>query len=226
MPPKIREMARKILHAPKEITLSIAKPAEGITQQAYLAYDAQKEKLLIDILSNEEFQSVLVFASTKEKVKKLGADLKAKGHAVKAFHSDIEQAEREQIMRDFKGRRLRILVGTDVLSRGIDVEGINLVVNYDAPPDPEDYVHRIGRTARADAKGTAITFINERDQEKFSRIEQLIGKEVPKVPMPEKFGSGPLYEPGKKRPQQFKRQGGGGRPGGNRRPGGGNRKRF
>ncbi len=226
MPPKIRDMARKILNSPKEITLSIAKPAEGITQQAYLAYDAQKEKLLLDILNNDEYQSILIFASTKEKVKKLGADLKSKGFAVKAFHSDIEQTEREEIMRDFKGRRLRILVGTDVLSRGIDVDGINLVINYDAPPDPEDYVHRIGRTARADAKGTAITFINERDQEKFSRIEQLIGKEVPKIPMPEKLGQGPLYEPGKKRPQSFSRNSGNGRPGGGKGRPGGNRRRF
>jgi len=207
MPAAIRQMAHKILHSPKEVTIAIAKPAEGITQQAYLAYDAQKEKLLMDILSNEEYQSVIVFASTKEKVKKLGADLRSKGYAVKAFHSDIEQAEREQIMRDFKGRRLRILVGTDVLSRGIDVEGINLVVNYDAPPDPEDYVHRIGRTARADAKGTAITFINERDQEKFSRIEKLIGKEVQKISLPESLGSGPNYEPGKKRSHDFHRKG-------------------
>lgn len=214
MPPKIRELARKILHEPKEITLSIAKPAEGILQQAYLTYDAQKEKLLMDILSNEEYQSILIFASTKEKVKKLGADLRKIGQSVKAFHSDIEQAEREEIMRDFKSRRLRILVGTDVLSRGIDVDGINLVINYDAPPDPEDYVHRIGRTARADAKGTAITFINERDQEKFSRIERLIEKEVPKIPLPEKFGPGPLYEPSKKRSHGFQHR---------RNPKGGNR---
>lgn len=207
MPSAIRQMAHKILQSPKEITIAIAKPAEGITQQAYLAYDAQKEKLLMDILSNEEYQSVIVFASTKEKVKKLGTDLRSKGYAVKAFHSDIEQADREQIMRDFKGRRLRILVGTDVLSRGIDVEGINLVVNYDAPPDPEDYVHRIGRTARADAKGTAITFINERDQEKFSRIEKLIGKEVQKMPLPASLGAGPNYSPGKNRPHSFQRRG-------------------
>jgi ATP-dependent RNA helicase RhlE len=218
MPPKIREMAHKILQSPKEITLAISKPAEGILQQAYLTYDAQKEKLLMDILSNEEYQSILIFASTKEKVKKLGADLKHSGFAVKAFHSDIEQAEREQIMRDFKGRRLRILVGTDVLSRGIDVEGINLVINYDAPPDPEDYVHRIGRTARADAKGTAITFINERDQEKFSRIEQLIGREVPKIPLPEKLGAGPLYQPGKKRPQGFQHRRNAGNSNRNRKP--------
>ena len=215
MPPAIRQMAHKILNAPKEITLSIAKPAEGITQQAYLAYDAQKEKLLMDILSNEEYQSVIIFASTKEKVKKLGADLRARGYSVKAFHSDIEQGDREQIMRDFKGRRLRILVGTDVLSRGIDVEGINLVVNYDAPPDPEDYVHRVGRTARADALGTAITFINDRDQEKFSRIEKLIGKEIQKIPLPASLGAGPNYEPGKKRSNGFPR--GGKSKGGNNR---------
>ena len=197
MPPKIRDLAKRILKEPKEVTISVSKPAAGINQQAYLVYDTQKEKLLETILENDSYQSIIIFASTKENVKKLGNLLKRKGLSVKAFHSDLEQVEREMIMNEFKSRNLRILVGTDILSRGIDVEGVSLVVNYDSPPDPEDYVHRIGRTARAATLGTAITFINPKDQRKFSRIEKLIEKEVPKIPLPEGFSEGPAYEPEK-----------------------------
>lgn len=196
MPPKIRELARKILKSdPKEVAIAISKPAEGINQQAYSVYDTQKEKLLEGILENDEYQSIIIFASTKENVKKLGQLLRRKGLSVKAFHSDLEQVEREIIMNEFKSKKLRILVGTDILSRGIDVEGVSLVINYDSPPDPEDYVHRIGRTARAATQGTAITFINPKDQHKFARIEKLIEKEVPKLPLPESLGEGPSYEP-------------------------------
>ena len=204
MPPKMRLLAKTILKDPKEITIAIAKPAEGINQQAYLVYDSQKEALLKMILQNQDYQSVIIFSSTKDNVKKLERDLLRLKLSVKAFHSDLEQPEREELMREFKSKRLRILVGTDVLSRGIDVEGISLVVNYDAPPDPEDYVHRIGRTARAAASGTAITFINEKDQQKFARIEALIGKPVPKVALPAELGEGPLYQPDLKRPSDKK----------------------
>ncbi|MGZ4028593.1 MAG: DEAD/DEAH box helicase [Bacteroidia bacterium] len=195
MPPKMRTLAKSILKDPKEITIAIAKPAEGINQMAYSVFDSQKEPLLKEILKNDEYQSVIIFSSTKDNVKKLERDLLRLKLSVKAFHSDLEQAEREEIMREFKSKRLRILVGTDVLSRGIDVEGISLVINYDAPPDPEDYVHRIGRTARAATTGTAITFINEKDQQKFARIESLIGNPVPKVALPAELGEGPLYQP-------------------------------
>lgn len=194
MPPKIRELAKRILKEPKEVSIAISKPAEGINQMAYSVYDTQKEALLTNILEDDSYQSIIIFASTKENVKKLGHLLRKKGYPVKAFHSDLEQMEREMIMNEFKSKKLRILVGTDILSRGIDVEGVSLVVNYDSPPDPEDYVHRIGRTARAATQGTAITFINPKDQFKFSRIEKLIEKEVPKMPLPEGFGSGPVYE--------------------------------
>ncbi len=142
----------------------------------------------------------------QEKVKMLGSSLKKSGLLVQAFHSDLEQAEREEILRDFTSGRLAALVGTDVLSRGIDIEGIDLVVNYDAPPDPEDYVHRIGRTARAEATGTAITFINDRDQQKFSRIENLIGKEVTKLTLPEGYGDAPVYDPENVKPDAFKKK--------------------
>ena len=135
------------------------------------------------------------FASSKENVKKLDRELNKAGLLTKAFHSDLEQDERESILREFRSRQLPIIIGTDILSRGIDIEGIGLVVNYDAPHDPEDYIHRIGRTARAETTGTAITFINERDQQKFSRIENMIGKEIPKMPIPAELGEGPAYQP-------------------------------
>lgn len=214
MPPKIRELAKRILQNPKEVTIAVSKPAEGINQQAYSVYDTQKEKLLEGILENDAYQSIIIFASTKENVKKLGHLLRKKGLSVKAFHSDLEQMEREMIMNEFKSRKLRILVGTDILSRGIDVEGVSLVVNYDSPPDPEDYVHRIGRTARAATQGTAITFINPKDQRKFARIEKLIEKEVPKIPLPEGLGEGPVYDPAKNPGGNdrggFRKNGGGG----------------
>ena len=195
MPPKIRQLANQISNNPQQINIAISKPAAGIVQQAYVVYDNQKETLLKKILQNPDYQSVIIFSSTKENVKQLEKSLRISEPSLKAFHSDLEQAEREVIMRDFKARRLRILIGTDILSRGIDVEGISLVVNYDAPPDPEDYIHRIGRTARAEKAGVAITFVNQRDQMKFSRIEDLMGLEVNKIPLPEELGPGPEYNP-------------------------------
>jgi superfamily II DNA/RNA helicase len=152
---------------------------------------------LKSILKNDEYQSVIIFSSTKEKVKQLEKDLRRLDNSVKAFHSDLEQDEREEIMREFKGKKLRTLIGTDILSRGIDVDGISLVINFDAPPDPEDYIHRIGRTARASKAGVAITFINQRDQPKFARIEDLMGYEVTKMPLPLELGPGPVYDPEK-----------------------------
>lgn len=195
MPPKIRLLANQITNEAVQINIAISKPAAGIVQQAYSVYDNQKEELLIRILKNEDYQSVIIFSSTKDNVKLLEKDLRSIGRTIKAFHSDLEQTEREEIMRDFKGKRLEILIGTDILSRGIDVDGISLIVNYDAPGDPEDYIHRIGRTARASKAGVAITFINQRDQGKFSRIEDLMGIEVPKIPLPEGFKPGPEYNP-------------------------------
>lgn len=201
MPPKIRQMASKILKHPKEVSIAIAKPAEGILQQAYLVHDPQKLKLLKHILKEGKFESVIIFASTKDIVKKMQEEVRGIGFKAKSFHSDLEQAEREEIMRDFKARKLPILIGTDILSRGIDVEGIDLVVNFDTPHDPEDYVHRIGRTARAATTGTAITFINEKDQFKFGNIESLIGKEVPKIALPEHLGASFTYNPNARMPK-------------------------
>lgn len=199
MPPKMRILANQISDHPVSVNIAISKPAAGIVQQAYVVYDNQKENLLQEILKNQDYSSVIIFSSTKENVKNLEKSLRKKEASIKAFHSDLEQAEREEIMREFKSRQLRILIGTDILSRGIDVDGISLVVNYDAPPDPEDYIHRIGRTARASKAGVAITFINERDQRKFFEIESLMGIEVPKIPLPEFLGTGPEYKPEEKK---------------------------
>lgn len=208
MPSKIRLLANKITKNPEQINIAISKPAAGIVQQAYVVYDNQKEPILRSILKNEDYQSVIIFCSTKESVKALEKNLRKEESSMKAFHSDLEQAEREEIMRDFKSRKLRILIGTDILSRGIDVEGISLVINYDAPPDPEDYIHRIGRTARASRAGVAITFINQRDQIKFSRIEDLMGMEVPKLPVPEALGAAPSYDPAANKKEGARRGGG------------------
>lgn len=185
MPPKIRSLAGRILENPEQINIAISKPAEGIVQQCYLVDDAFKLDLISKILREGGFESVIVFASTKEKVKKLDSALRKIHFKCQAFHSDLDQREREEIMRSFKNQQLNMIIGTDVLSRGIDVEGIDLVVNYDVPPDPEDYVHRIGRTARAERTGTAITFVNGEDASRFRRIEELIGREVTRVPNPE-----------------------------------------
>jgi ATP-dependent RNA helicase RhlE len=192
MPPKIRQFSMKFLNNPEEISIALGKTAEGVTQSMYSVYDTQKEELVKHILSQKAYEAVIIFASTKEKVKSLFKILK-KQFDIEAFHSDLEQVEREKIMSAFKNKAVKILVGTDIISRGIDVVGIELIINYDTPSDPEDYVHRVGRTARADKEGEAITFVNPKDQHKFVRIEKLIGMQVAQNPLPEGFERGPLY---------------------------------
>jgi len=192
MPPKIRQFSMKILNKPEEISIAIGKTAEGVTQSMYSVYDTQKEELVRHILSQKAYEAVIIFCSTKDKVKALYKVLK-KGFDVEAFHSDLEQMEREKIMSAFKNKAVKILIGTDIISRGIDVVGIELVINYDTPSDPEDYVHRVGRTARADKEGEAITFVNPKDQHKFVRIEKLIGMSVTQNPLPESMDKGPDY---------------------------------
>ncbi|MBN7800653.1 DEAD/DEAH box helicase [Algoriphagus aestuariicola] len=192
MPPKIRQFSMKILRNPEEISIAIGKTAEGVTQSMYSVYDGQKEELVRHILSQKAYEAVIIFASTKDKVKALYKVLR-KQFDIEAFHSDLEQVEREKIMSDFKNKAVKILIGTDIISRGIDVVGIELVINFDTPSDPEDYVHRVGRTARADKEGEAITFVNPKDQHKFVRIEKLIGMQVTQNPLPEGFEAGPVY---------------------------------
>lgn len=221
MPPKIRALAQKITKDPVQVNIALSKPAEAVVQQAYVLHEQQKLPLLQKILANKDYSSVIIFCSRKDGVKQLERTLRKSEESMRAFHSDLEQAERESIMRGFKSRNLRILIGTDILSRGIDVEGVSLVLNYDAPPDPEDYIHRIGRTARASRTGTAITFINPADQKKFARIENLMGQEVDKIPVPEEMGPVPSYDPEAQKKEfkskgGFRRQGNGGKRGPNR----------
>lgn len=206
MPPKIRILAQKILTNPAQINIAISKPAEGIIQQVYFAHDSQKETLLKQILRSGTYKSIIVFAGTKEKVKSVFQMLRKSGISAEAFHSDLKQEEREQIMQQFKNKNISVIVGTDVLSRGIDVTGIDLVLNFDVPPDPEDYIHRIGRTARAATTGTAITFVNEKDMYRLALIEKLMERKIDAVPLPESLGAGPVYRPDAK-PEKQKRHG-------------------
>ncbi len=192
MPPAIRKLANTILHNPVEVNIAISKPPEQIVQEAFIVYDAQKIPLVKYILGQKEFGSVLIFCSSKLNVKQLCAELKKARLSVDQIQSDLEQDKREQVLLDFKSKRLKILVATDILSRGIDIEDIDLVINYDVPHDGEDYIHRIGRTARAASKGTAYTFVSEKELIKFSRIEKLLGHPVTKQPVPEQFGPAPV----------------------------------
>jgi len=198
MPTKMRQLARRILKNPFEINIALSKPAAGIKQGAYLVYDQQKTPLLINILKEKNVNSVLVFSSTKDGVKALERELKRANLQVKAISSDLTQQEREEVLLSFRNGRTRILVATDILSRGIDIDNIGLVVNYDVPGDAEDYVHRVGRTARAESTGEAITFVNGKDQHRLAQIEELIEKEVPKLPLPAGFGEGPKWDPRRK----------------------------
>jgi superfamily II DNA/RNA helicase len=214
MPPRIRQLAAQILHNPEQVNIAISKPAEGIKQTAYCTYNAQKLPLLEHILQSQELLSVIVFSSTKSNVKTMERELKKLGLSVAAIHSDLEQNEREDTLRKFRNREIRIIVATDVLSRGIDIENISMVVNYDVPGDGADYVHRVGRTARAESTGQAVTFINPEDMRRFGAIEQLIGYEVEKVALPESYGEVPPYTPGKSFPRGDRGGKGGNRSGG------------
>ena len=194
MPPKIRTLAGKLLNEPESINIALSKPAEGISQQVYLLHDEQKVPLLTAILKSADYKRIIVFAGRKEKVKELGKVFKRLGLKVAAFHSDLEQKEREGLMLDFKNSKIDVLVGTDVLSRGIDVTGIDLVINFDAPQDPEDYIHRIGRTARAASKGTAITLVNPKDKRRLANIEKLIERQIERMQLPAHLGEAPSEE--------------------------------
>ncbi len=209
----MRKLAQSILRNPVEVSIAVAKPAAGIQQVAYLVQEAEKTKLLLHLLKAGDYKSSLVFCSSKDAVKALDRELNRIGIKSRAFSSDLEQAEREVLMQAFRTRQVQLLIGTDVLSRGIDVEGIELVLNYDVPPDPPDYVHRIGRTARAERTGTAITFISGKDMFRFGQIEKLLERTLEKTPLPEGFSSAPEYNP--------KVRFAGGRGGGSGRGGGG-----
>jgi ATP-dependent RNA helicase RhlE len=199
MPRKIRELAKTILHDPQEISIAISKPNENIKQMVYMVTDAQKIPLVKYIMKDGDLSRVIIFCSTKSATKQLARELKRGGLAVEDIHSDLEQDEREKVLLSFRNRNLKVLVATDILSRGIDIEDIELVLNYDVPNDGEDYIHRIGRTARAASKGMAVTFVNEKEQFRFSKIEELLGKEVPRATIPPEIGVSPVYDPQKNR---------------------------
>jgi len=199
MPDEIRKLARKVLHQPLELNIAVSKPAEKILQVAYVVYETQKLPLVTHLLKGRDLKSVIVFCSTKLSAKQLGRQLKREGLKAEDIHSDLDQKAREEIMLKFRNRKLNILVATDLLSRGIDVDNIELIINYDVPHEGEDYIHRIGRTARAETDGIAITLISQEEQFKFARIEKMLEKEVTKSSVPEEFGETPTYDPAKNR---------------------------
>ena len=213
MPPNIRSMSKHIMKNPAEISLEMSKPPEGVIQAAYMLSDNQKLPLINSLIAdNPDYHSILIFSSTKKKVSEIVRGLRSKSYLVEGISSDLEQKEREDMLVRFRSRKTRVLVATDVLSRGIDIKDINLVINFDAPSDAEDYVHRVGRTARAETTGVAVTLVNRADMPKIQRIEKLIGNRIYNAPLPafiaENHVSGPGHRPPltKSRKNRFKRR--------------------
>jgi len=217
MPEKIEELAKTLLKNPVEIKLAVSKPAEKIKQEAYVCYETQKMTIIKDIFKAGDLKRVIVFSGSKFKVKQLAASLQQIGVNCGAMHSDLEQAERDDVMFKFKSGQYDVLVATDIVARGIDIDDIEMVINYDVPHDTEDYVHRIGRTARANRDGRAITFVSEEDQYWFQQIEKFLEKVVDKMPLPEGCGEGPEYI----KLNKPKKKGANGRNGRNNRRGNG-----
>ena len=198
MPEEIRKLASDLLTDPLQVTLALAKPADGITQQAYICHEGQKLGIINSIFDSESSERVILFASRKTKVKEIARTIRKHGFNVGEMHSDLSQSERDEIMYQYKSRKIDMIVATDILARGIDIDDIRIVINYDVPRDCDDYIHRIGRTARAGTKGRAITFVSQEDQEYFKRIEDFIEQDVPKMEVPAELGEAPAYEPKKK----------------------------
>jgi superfamily II DNA/RNA helicase len=208
MPEEIKKLASKILNDPFEISRKVSKPPDGVLQAAYLTYNNQKIPLINRLIAEKpQVKSILIFGSTKKKVAELARALKGKGFTVESISSDLEQRQREEVLMRFKAKNTRVLVATDVLSRGIDVKDIDLIINFDAPQDAEDYVHRVGRTARAAATGIALTLVNPEDMKTFHKIEQLIDQVVIKLPVPPDLGESPAWESKPQRKYKGKRQG-------------------
>ncbi len=221
MPPKIRTLAKTILRDYGEITLAISKPAAGVLQAAYLVDDQAKSRLIRELINDKpNYHSIIVFTSTKKKVNDIVRAISNQGYEVQAVSSDLKQEDRELAIRKFRAKKTRVIVATDVLSRGIDIKDINLVINFDVPNDAEDYVHRIGRTARADTTGVAITLINRADMYKFDKIEKLIEAKVQKLPVPDHIGQTLEWDP---KPEKRSWGRGGNRSGGRGGNKGGNR---
>jgi len=208
MPKKIRELAVQLLHNPVEVQIAVSRPAEKIHQMAYVCYEPQKLQIIQHIFKNGNLQRVIIFSGKKERVKEVTRKLKSMHINCDQMHSDLSQAERDEAMYRFKAGQTDVLVATDIVARGIDIDDIRLVINYDVPADSEDYVHRIGRTARADRDGEAITFISDTDIYRFQGIEHFLGKEVEKIALPEGLGDAPEYV---KRPKKANSRKGNGR---------------
>ena len=216
MPAKIQQLAKTILNNPAEIKLAVSRPADKIIQAAYVCYENQKLGIIRSLFTDEVPERVIIFASSKIKVKEVTKALKMMKLNVGEMHSDLEQAQREVVMHEFKAGRINILVATDIVARGIDIDDIRLVINFDVPHDSEDYVHRIGRTARANNDGVAITFVSEKEQGSFKNIEKFLDRDIYKIPVPEELGEAPEYKP---RAFDGGRRGGRGngrKPGGNK----------
>lgn len=193
MPAKIQQLAKTIMHDPVEVKLAVSKPAEKIKQSAYICYEAQKMGIIKSLFAAEKPQRVIIFTGSKMKTKDLAISLIRAGYNARAMHSDLAQSERDEVMYLFRSGQIDILVATDIVARGIDIDDIQLVINYDVPHDEEDYVHRIGRTARAGRNGRAITMVSEKDQPEFKQIEHFLEKEIEKEPIPAELGEGPAY---------------------------------
>lgn len=195
MPPKIQQLAKTILRDPEEITIAISRPPETILQSAYICYDAQKMGILKQLFKDKKPNKVILFSGSKQKVKDIARTLHKMGLSAGEMHSDLDQMQRNHVMHEFKNERVDILVATDIVARGIDIDDITLVINYDVPYDAEDYVHRIGRTARAGDTGMAITFVSPGEQYRFSLIEKFLQKEIYRIPVPADLGEAPEYNP-------------------------------
>ena len=213
MPDKIQTLARNILYKPVEVKIAVSKPAEKIKQSAYVCYDTQKLPILRHIFATEEQKRIIIFSGKKERVKEINRELQKMKVNCCSMHSDLTQQERDEVMYLFKSGQKDVLVATDIVARGIDIDDIRMVINYDVPHDAEDYVHRIGRTARADRDGIAITLVNPDDIRRFLQIEHFLEKEVIKTPLPDGLGDAPEY----KSPERRKGPRGGGKRRGNRR---------
>ena len=194
MPQKIIELAHNILKDPVEVKIAVSKPADKIQQSAYICYEAQKMRIIEYLFSQSSPERVIIFVGKKSRVKDVTINLKRHGYNAEAMHSDLEQSQRDDVMWRFKTNQIDVLVATDIVARGIDIDDIQMVINFDVPHDSEDYVHRIGRTARANRDGRAITLVSEQDQPYFRDIERFLEKEVPKNNIPEELGEGPAYE--------------------------------
>lgn len=195
MPSGIRQLAKKILHDPVEISLSISTPADGVDQKVYLVFEEQKVKVIKHILTErDQYDSILIFTSAKSKITEIVRSLNRNGFPAHGISSNLDQDKREEVLRNFRSKKIRILVATDVMSRGIDVKEINMVINYDVPHDAEDYVHRVGRTARVNAKGEAITFVTHREIHKLKKIEKLIKSTILRFKPPDDIGVLPTWE--------------------------------